>query len=95
MQEIGKPKETIERSPGHFTEWHMACRGEKPRDYARSNFSYSAPFSELVLLGNLSLRAGKGKTFGWDSANLKIVGMPELQQFVDKQYRKGWDYRKI
>ncbi len=95
MQEIGKPKETIERSPGHFIEWHMACRGEKPREFARSNFSYSAPFSELVLLGNLSLRAGKGKTFGWDSKNLKIVGMPELQQFVDKTYRAGWNFRKI
>jgi len=95
MQQWGKPKRTIKRSPGHFTEWHMACRGEQPREFARSNFSYSAPFSELVLLGNLALRAGKGRTFGWDSKNMKIVGMPELQQFVDKTYRAGWEFRSI
>ena len=73
----------------------MACLGEKPREFARSNFSYSAPFSEIVLLGNLALRAGKGKSFGWDSENLKVTGLPELQRFVDKDYREGWRFRNV
>ncbi len=95
MKAVGKPTPTIERSPGHFKEFFMACRGEKPRDYARSNFGYAARFTELVLLGNLALRAGKGKTFGWNSKDLKVTGLPELQQFVDKKYRSGWEFRSV
>ncbi|MEZ5305004.1 MAG: Gfo/Idh/MocA family oxidoreductase [Verrucomicrobiales bacterium] len=92
MQEIGKPEKTLDRSPGHYDEWRAACLGEKPREFAKSNFSYSAPFSEVVLLGNLALRAGKGNTFGWDSANLKVTGMDELNQYVNKEYREGWKF---
>ena len=95
MKEIGKPQRVMERSPGHYQEWRMACLGQKPREFARSNFTYSGPFSEVVLLGNLSLRAGKGHTFGWDSENLMVNGMPELQQFVNKHYRAGWRFLEI
>jgi predicted dehydrogenase len=95
MREVGKPKQMLERSPGHFKEFFMACRGEQPREFARSNFSYAARLTELILLGNLALRAGPGKSFGWNSQELKVTGLPELQQFVDKKYRAGWEFREI
>ena len=37
----------------------MACRGEKPREFSQSNFSYSGPMTANIQLGNLCVRAGK------------------------------------
>ena len=53
LREFGKPKETIERSPGHHEEFLMACRGEKPREFSQSNFSYAGPMTANIQLGNL------------------------------------------
>jgi len=77
---------TIERSPGHYEEWLLACKGgPKPI----SSFDYSGPMTETVLLGVLALRA-PGKRLEWDSANLKVKNAPELNQFLHVEYRKGW-----
>ena len=77
---------TMERSPGHHREWLDACRGEGT---AMSNFSYSGPLTETVLLGVLSLRA-PGQRLKWDGEKMKITNAPQLDQFVHKEYRKGW-----
>jgi len=45
---------TMARSPGHYEEWLLACKGG-PRSV--SNFDYSGPLTEVVLLGVLALRA--------------------------------------
>ena len=77
---------TIDRSPGHYEEWFQACKsGKKPVD----NFDYSGPMTETVLLGVLSLRA-PGIRLEWDSENLKVKNVAELNQFVHKEYRAGW-----
>ena len=39
-------------------EWVTACKGGRP---AFSNFDHAGPLTELVLLGNLAIRAGVGK----------------------------------
>jgi len=72
----------------HFAEWVMACRGEKPADYARSNFLYSGPMTETVLLGNIALRVGR--RIEWDAKNLRIRNIPDASQYVTKEYREGW-----
>jgi predicted dehydrogenase len=77
---------TMERSPGHYEEWVMACRGGKPPAAA---FDYSGPMTETVLLGVLSLRA-PGTRLEWDSANQKVKNAPDLNQFVHTEYRTGW-----
>ena len=38
---------------GHEKDWVRACKGGKP---ASSNFDYSGPLSEMVLMGNLAVR---------------------------------------
>ena len=43
---------------------------------------------EAVLLGTVAYRSGK--KIEWDAANLKVTNSPEAQQFVHKEYRKGW-----
>ena len=52
-KEFGKPKRLLERSPGHHQEFITACKGEKPREFSQSNYSYSGPMTANVQLGNL------------------------------------------
>jgi predicted dehydrogenase len=77
---------TMARSPGHYEEWLLACKGgPKPV----SNFEYSGPLTETVLLGVLALRA-PGTRLEWDSENLKVKNVPELNQSIQVPYRSGW-----
>ena len=87
--EVGKPPKMLERSIGHYEEWRAACLGEKPRDFARSNFSYAATMSEAILLGNLAIKTGR--RLDYDSEQVKITNVPEANAFVNKEYRDGWD----
>ncbi len=88
MKEIGKPAKTLERSPGHAEEWVMACKGEKPIDFPKSRFAYSAPMSETILLGNIAMRMGR--RLEWDGENMRFTNVPEADEFVSKTYREGW-----
>lgn len=89
MKEIGKPKQLLERSPGHYAEWIMACKGEQPIDFPKSRFAYAAPMTETILLGNVALRLGR--RLEWDGAKMQFTNVPEANQYVSKEYRKGWD----
>jgi predicted dehydrogenase len=57
MKKFRPPAKRIERIPngdaGHEQDWVRACKGGKP---ASSNFDYSGPLSETVLMGNLAVR---------------------------------------
>ena len=81
-----RPAKTIPRSKGHVEDWIIACKGGKP---ASSNFDYAGPFTEVVLLGNLAIRAGNKKLL-WDGPNMKVTNVPEANKFVRNEYRKGW-----
>jgi predicted dehydrogenase len=84
-KDMEKPKPTLPRSPGHHKEWILACKGEgKPM----SNFDHAGPFTEFVLLGNVAMRVGK--KFEWDAENLKAKNCPEADQYIKREYRKGW-----
>jgi len=77
---------TMKRSPGHYEEWLLACKGgPKPL----SNFDYAGPLTEILLLGVLALRA-PGRRLEWDSANMKVKNAPDLDPFVHTEYRQGW-----
>jgi predicted dehydrogenase len=86
FKDFAKPE--IVQSPGHFTEFANAIKENKP-ELARSNFDYAGRFTETVLLGNVALRAG-GK-IEWDAVNLKIKNLPEANQYISREYRKGWE----
>ena len=87
MQEAKKVAKSMTRSPGHYEEWLLACKGgAKPV----SNFDYAGPLTETVLLGVLALRA-PGTRLEWDAAALKVKNAPELNQYVHTEYRKGWE----
>lgn len=85
-EEAKNVPKTMARSPGHYEEWLLACKGgPKPV----SNFDYAGPLTEVVLLGVLALRA-PGTRLDWDSENLEVRNAPELDAFVRTEYRKGW-----
>ncbi|MCC6154255.1 MAG: Gfo/Idh/MocA family oxidoreductase [Candidatus Hydrogenedentes bacterium] len=70
---------------GHHRPWIAACKGEKP---SLSNFDYAAPFTEVVLLGNVAMRAGQ--PIEWDTATKTVKNLPDANRFVDPPYRTGW-----
>jgi hypothetical protein len=45
--------------------------------------------TEFVLLGDVAIRAQK--KILWDGLNMKVTNVPEAQQFVQEQYRSGFD----
>ncbi|GAB4413270.1 MAG: Gfo/Idh/MocA family oxidoreductase [Bacteroidia bacterium] len=69
-----------------------------------SSFDYAGPLTETVLMGNLAIRSyslakegarGRREFYGrqkllWDGQNMKITNFDEANQFVKREYRKGW-----
>jgi hypothetical protein len=44
-----------------------------------------------MYVGHLAMRAGVGKKLLWDGPNMKCTNMPELNQYVKREPRKGWE----
>jgi predicted dehydrogenase len=80
------PDKTLPRSSGHYKEWIEACKGGEP---AGSNFNYAGPLTEMVLLGNVAMRAGE--RIEWDGPNMKVTNLPKANEFVAREYRAGWE----
>ena len=88
MQTFQRPEKTIPRSVGHRREWVDACRAGRPQD-AKAGFWYSAPFNEALLVGLLPLYAGK--RIEWDARRMVATNAPEVNRFIRKSYRTGFD----
>jgi hypothetical protein len=57
-----------------------------------SNFTDSAgPLSAFALCGHLAQFAGVGKKIEWDVEKMECTNMPEINQYVKRTYRKGWE----
>ncbi|MBI1318597.1 MAG: twin-arginine translocation signal domain-containing protein [Candidatus Hydrogenedens sp.] len=70
----------------HYENWLQACKGGEP---ACSNFSYSAQFSMLILLGALAMRVGEKIT--WDAQANRISSPESANALLTKPYREGWE----
>jgi predicted dehydrogenase len=89
MQEYKQhlPPKTIPRVKGsHEQNWIRACKGGPP---ACSNFDYSGPFTESVVMGNLAMRR-LGRKLLWDGKNMKVTNDDEANRYVNEPRRKGW-----
>jgi hypothetical protein len=83
------PPQTLQRAPdGPYREWIAACKGGPP---CLSNFDYAGRLTEFVLLGNVALRAGR--KIEWDAKRLRAKNCPEADQYIRREYRKGWELR--
>jgi len=90
MKEYKRPPETLPRieggSGGHEKNWIRACKGGEP---ACSNFDYSGPLTETVVMGNLAIR-NLGKKLLWDGENMKVTNDEKANEYVKPTYREGW-----
>ena len=90
MKAFQIPPKSLERVPGgengHERDWIRSCKDGKP---AGSNFNFSGPLSEMVLLGNLAVRFPDRRLL-WDGPNMKVTNDDGAQAFVKRVYREGW-----
>jgi len=88
MKEFKPPKPFLPRVGDHKRDWINAIRTGKP---AGSDFAlYGGHLAEIVLLGNVAIRAGR--KLEWDGEHLKAKNCPEAARFIRREYRKGWDF---
>jgi len=87
MADVTHIPKSIPRVKNEDYEWQEAIRNNDP-DQPLSNFKRSGPFSEVVLLGNVAIRAGK--KIEWDSKNLRVTNAPEANAYIKREYRDGW-----
>jgi hypothetical protein len=73
---------------GHHEEWLHACNTGAA---TTCHFGYSGPLTEANHLGNVAYRAGR--KIEWDAENLRIPNAPEAEEFLGREYRKGWSLR--
>ncbi len=91
---------------GHYTQWAEAAIAGYGKIELSSPFEIAGPLTETLLIANLAIRGidvqrpkadGKGFTFPgrdikmlWDKQNMKVTNFDEVNQFVKREYRKGW-----
>jgi hypothetical protein len=69
----------------HYEEWIAACKGG-PKAY--SNFDVSGPVTEIVLLGNVAVRAGQ--RIEWNASKLKVTNVASANEFIRTKARPGF-----
>jgi predicted dehydrogenase len=91
----GKNLDSPERLPvngggdgGMKKEWVDAIMANKP-EIAYSNFDVASLLTEAFLLGNVAIKSGK--SLDWDGPGLKITNVPEANQLIQTEYRRGWE----
>ena len=91
-----KPKKPVKKIPlvkekdwttgaRHIQEWIAACKsGKQPC----ASFDYTAPLTEMVLLGNVALL--NEKPIEWDGQAMQVTNDPAANRLIQPEYRKGW-----
>jgi len=73
--------------PPGFDKWIEACRGGS-KD-TPGNFISAESLSTMVNLGYVALRAGR--KIEYDPIKVEITNYPEANQYLTREYRKGWE----
>ena len=88
MKEIKQPPKTMPRPKDIFTDFITACR--EGRTDTSAPFEYGTRLTEFTLLANLAQHAGPGKKVEWDGPGMQVTNFKELNAWVKRDYRKGW-----
>lgn len=90
---------------GHYAQWVEACIAGHGKHELSSPFEIAGPLTEALLMANLAIRAndvqvnnaqGKASYPGrnikllWDNDQMKVTNFDAVNQFVKRDYRKGW-----
>ncbi|MBU0696975.1 MAG: Gfo/Idh/MocA family oxidoreductase [Bacteroidetes bacterium] len=90
---------------GHYGQWVDACIAGYGKNELSSPFEKAVPLTEALLIANLAIRAhdvgvktndkttypGRNLKLLWDSKAMKVTNFDEVNQFVKRQYREGWN----
>jgi predicted dehydrogenase len=92
---------------GHYGQWVEGCIAGYGKMEMSSPFEIAGPLTESTLMANLAIRGhdirrpradGKGFDYpgrdiklNWDSKNLKVTNFDDVNQFVKREYRAGWN----
>ncbi|MCI0463899.1 MAG: Gfo/Idh/MocA family oxidoreductase [Gemmataceae bacterium] len=85
FRDFKRPAQTIPRSIGHHREWLEAIR---TRGTTTCNFAYGGALTESVLLGNVAYRSGQ--RLEWDGQAGRVTNTRAADQYLRREYRKGW-----
>jgi len=86
---------------GHWAQWVEGCIAGYGKKELSSPFEIAGPLTEALLMANLAIRAsdmridnkypGRNLKLLWDNDLMKVTNFEEVNQFVKRQYRKGWE----
>jgi len=90
---------------GHYKQWVEAAIAGYGKQEVSSPFEIAGPLTEALLMANLAIRSfdiqktvngkvtypGRYTKMLWDNDNMKVTNFDEANQFVKREYRKGWD----
>ena len=83
---FGRPPKFLPRSPGHYKEFVLGCRGGPPPG---ANFvDHAGLLTEVCMLGNVAVHAQKKLL--WDGPNMKITNDAAANKWLQRDYRQGW-----
>jgi len=88
--EVPVPAQILPRAHGGpIEDLFYACKhGTVPC----SNFpGAAAPLTAFALAGHLAQFAGVGKKLEWDVERMECTNLPEINRFVRRTYRAGWE----
>ena len=88
--EVPEPPKVLPRAHGGpIEDLFYACKnGTVPC----SNFpGAAAPLTAFALAGHLAQFAGVGKKLEWDVEKMKCTNLPEINRYVRREYRPGWE----
>ena len=88
MSDTPAPPKTLPRPKSIFVDFLDAVRSGKTETAVP--FEYGTRLTEFSILGNLAMKAGKGRPVDWDGPNMKVTNIPELNAWVQRPVREGW-----
>jgi len=98
FQNVPKPPATLRRvGMSHEMDFVRACK-ESPenRVLPLSNFEYSGPLNEMVVMGNLAVRLkGLNKKLLWDGVNMRITNLADSDTIRVQNGIPGAEPRQI
>jgi predicted dehydrogenase len=92
---------------GHQAQWVEACIAGYGKKEVSSSFETAGPLTEALLMANLAIRGydirkpkedGKGFNYPgryikllWDNDNMKVTNFDDVNQFIKREYPKGFN----
>ena len=85
-----EPPRRQQRDPGEVSpgirQWIACCRGGAQ---SPGSFLNAGPISDAMNLYSVALRSRQRLVF--DAENVKITNAPAANQYLSREYRKGWE----